>query len=59
MAKQKDISPHCTESFLFKGELYRYPNKSWFLEKEREVLGFNLNSVFSESQLKIEKYNEY
>lgn len=57
MAKQKDISPHCTESFMFKGELYHYPNKEWFIEQENDRIGVNLNSIMCEAKLKIEKYN--
>ena len=57
MAKQKDISPHCTESFLFKHELYHYPNKEWFISQENEVLGVNLKSIMGQAKLKLEKYD--
>ena len=57
MAKQKDISPHCTESFLFKGQLYHYPNKEWFISQENEAIGVNLNSIMGQAKLKLEKYN--
>ena len=45
MAKKKGVSEHCTETFLFKDQLYHYPNKEWFIEKENEVLGINLKSI--------------
>lgn len=57
MAKKKDVSAHCTESFLFKHELYYYPNKEWFISQENEVLGVNLQSIMGQSKLKLEKYN--
>lgn len=57
MAKKKDVSPHCTESFLFKDQLYHYPNKEWFIEKENEVLGVNLKSIMGQAKLKLEKYD--
>ena len=57
MAKQKDISPHCTESFLFKDQLYHYPNKQWFVEQENDRMGYNLKSIMDEAKLKLEKYN--
>ena len=57
MAKKKEISPHCTESFLFKDQLYHYPNKEWFIEKENEVLGVNLKSIMGQAKLKLEKYD--
>lgn len=57
MAKKKEISSHCTESFLFKHELYHYPSKEWFISQENEVLGVNLKSIMGQSKLKLEKYN--
>ena len=57
MAKKKDVSAHCTESFLYKDKLYYYPNKEWFISKENEVIGVNLKSIMGESKLKLEKYN--
>ena len=57
MAKQKDISPHCTESFLFKGQLYHYPNKEWFISQENDCIGVNLNSIMGQAKLKLEKYD--
>ena len=54
--KEKKISPHCT-SLLFKDQLYHYPNKEWFIEKENEVLGVNLKSIMGQAKLKLEKYN--
>lgn len=57
MAKKKEISSYCTESFLFKNQLYHYPNKEWFISQENEVLGVNLQSIMGQSKLKLEKYN--
>ena len=57
MAKKKDVSARCTESFLYKHELYHYPNKEWFTEQENEVIGVNLKSIMGQSKLKLEKYN--
>lgn len=57
MAKRKDISPHCTESFLFKDQLYHYPNKQWFVEQENDRMGYNLKSIMGEAKLKLEKYD--
>ncbi len=57
MAKKKDISPYCTESFMFNNELYLYPNKQWFTEREHEVVGVNLKTIMGDSRLKLSKYN--
>ena len=56
MAKKKSTPLYNTESFMYKDEIYTYPNKQWFLEQENEMIGINLKSIMGDSQLKIKAY---
>lgn len=54
--KTRQTSVYNTESFIYKNNIYTYPNKQWFLEQENEVIGINLKSIMGDSQLKIKAY---